>query len=87
MEPMDSKGCLCLNFPNFLQALSNPSQACVLFPQSSNKIVCAMQLPRLLESKLCIHETYQTPVSQSHHLAPSVNNPDDFGQHQVEARS
>lgn len=87
MEPMDSKGCLYLNFPNFLQALSNPLQACVLFPQSSNKIVCAVQLPRLLESTLRIPATYPTPVGQCHHLAPRVNNPDDFGQRQVEVRS
>lgn len=68
-----------LKFPHFLQALSNPSQACVLFPQSPNKIVCTMQLPRTLESKLCIPETRPIPVCQSCHLAPSMNTADDLG--------
>ena len=55
----------------FSQLLSKLSQPCMLFLQSSSRVLCTIQLPRPLESKLCISETHPIPVCPSCPLPPT----------------
>lgn len=64
------------DIPNFSQLLCNPSQPCMLFLQSPSRVLCTIQLPRPLESKLCIPETHPIPVCPSCLLPPTEDSHD-----------